>query len=902
MFYIRYALRNILRGGRWTGLAVLCIAAGVATVVALRSLGLAIGESLLDNVRIDNKGDLRVVKGSSSQFAALVPNDDRYFSAAELVRLTAWTVERGGRLSAFKDDVRQVAPVGANTVGRPSFISTFYIDPATYPPNYTIYALDPAGVPLQALFTGGNEIVISDNMAQTQGIRVGDSVTVSGTDQPFVVRGIVDSGNEAGIRNLFASFFGFAYISLDVAQATIRDTIRPNNVAIALASAPQTEGEYRRLEAEVRALGDERFGRPRIDTTYELLRRNDVIAEVLSNFIVVLGLGALLIGGVGIMNTMLVMVRRRTNEIAALKTFGLKSGQIGRLFFVEGLLLGLLGSMLGALLGVLLGGVVNQYGETFLQQDLPWRVYPQALAYGFVLGLLTTAVFSLAPILTALQVRPAQILRPNDVVLPRLGCLQTILLMLVVTLALGLIVGQIVSPTFNIADENMGDGRFGSAITPATPYISGVLGVAATLALLGVLVVLLWWVVYLIGKLPSFGQVRLRLALRNLSHQRVRTATTILALATGMFVLSVITFVGEGTRQLLELQLTRQAGGNVLAFPVAPSGLAGAGALAIDLAVANAPGILHRTTIGVDQAPLVAIDGVSTRFDPVNEADKELAAFVWGGLLVRESTNPRFYDEAIEIVAGRNLTPEDRGKRVAVVPYESAQTLGVQIGSRLTYSVNGIETDFEVIGMAGGAGGGGFFGTGGISIPPGSLGRAPLFTLYSFQVEPEHVNQVLVALSSIRIPPTYAVDVAFIDALASRFIDQFAAIPTVVGILSLVSAGVIMANTVALATLERRRQMGVLKAIGLKGRSVLQIMLIETMTITLTSALLGLLVSSLFLALLTALTQTPIPLPVRSQVLVLALLLVAALIGAVATFLSANLAVRERVMNVLRYD
>jgi ABC-type antimicrobial peptide transport system permease subunit len=902
MFYIRYALRNILRGGRWTGLAVLCIAAGVATVVALRSLGLAIGESLLENVRIDNKGDLRVVKGSSSQFAAFIPNDSRYFTAAEIVRLTAWTSGQGGRLSAFKDDVRQIAPLGADRVGRPSFISTFYIDPATYPPNYTIYALDPPGVPLRDLFTGGNEVVISDNMAEAQGIRVGDSVSVSGTDEAFVVRGIVDSGNEAGIRNLFASFFGFAYIPLEVAQVTIRDTIRPNNVAIALAQAPQSHDEYGRLEAEVRALGDAETGRLRIDTTEELLNRNDVIAEVLGNFIVVLGLGALLIGGVGIMNTMLVMVRRRTNDIAALKTFGLKSGQIARLFFVEGVLLGTAGSVLGAVLGVLMGGLVNQYGETFLQQDLPWRVYPQALAYGFLLGVLTTAIFSLAPILTALQVRPAQILRPNDLVLPRLGCFQTIALMVVVTVALGIIVGQIVSPTYIIAEENLAYGRYGRLFTPITPYISGVVGVAVTLGILGLLVLVLWWVVFFIGKLPSFGSVRLRLALRNLSHQRVRTATTILALATGMFALSVITFVGEGTRQLLELQLTRQAGGNVLAFPVAPSGLAGAGALAIDLAVASTEGIIHRTTIGVDQAPLVAIDGVSTRYDPVSEADKELAAFVWGGLLVRESANPHFYDDAIEIVAGRNLTPEDRGRRVAVVPYESAQTLGVQIGSRLTYSVSGIETDFEVVGMAGGAGGGGFFGTGGISIPPGSLNRSPLFTLYSFEVEPEHVNQVLVALSSIRIPPTYAVDVAFIDALASRFIDQFAAIPTVVGILSLVSAGVIMANTVALATLERRRQMGVLKAIGLKGRTVLQIMLLETMTITLTSALLGLLVSSLFLVLLTAITQTPIPLPARSQGLVLALLLVAALIGAAATFLSANLAVRERVMNVLRYD
>ena len=59
-FYFLYALRNIRRGGRWTTLAILCITAGVATVVALRSLGLAVGDTLTNNVRIEVKGDLLI--------------------------------------------------------------------------------------------------------------------------------------------------------------------------------------------------------------------------------------------------------------------------------------------------------------------------------------------------------------------------------------------------------------------------------------------------------------------------------------------------------------------------------------------------------------------------------------------------------------------------------------------------------------------------------------------------------------------------------------------------------------------------------------------------------------------------------------------------------------------------
>ncbi len=45
-FYLQYAFRNLWRSRRWSTFALFSVAAGVATVVALRSLGLAIGDSL----------------------------------------------------------------------------------------------------------------------------------------------------------------------------------------------------------------------------------------------------------------------------------------------------------------------------------------------------------------------------------------------------------------------------------------------------------------------------------------------------------------------------------------------------------------------------------------------------------------------------------------------------------------------------------------------------------------------------------------------------------------------------------------------------------------------------------------------------------------------------------------
>lgn len=925
-FYTNYAWRNIRRGGLWTALAIFSVAAGVATVVALRSLGLAIGDSLISNIAIDNKGDIRLTKGSFGDgFGASFGEESAAFTDAQIAAVRQWAAERNATVSVYVTgrggQVARVDDEGqADTAfGRPQFVTGYYIEPGQYPSNYTITAIEPEGVPIGELFTPELDVVISQNLAEQQNIAVGDRVRIGGTEAEFIVRGIVDTAEEAGISNLFAAFFGFTYLDIADARATIGDEIQPNTIAITFPDPITPEQAEAYEEALVLLTRDDE--RTQARTSYELLEGYQNISQVIADFIVVMGLGALLIGGVGIMNTMLVMVRRRTTEIAAVKTFGLKARQVAALFLAEGLLLGLLGSILGSVIGILLGGLVNQYGETFLQQRLVWRIYPEALVYGFVLGMVITVIFGLAPILTALRVRPGIILRPNETHIPRLGALQTIGLLLLVTVLIGLIVGQIIRPSVLLPAERSAS----IVISPLTPYIIGVIGVAFTLLFLGFLVMVLWVLVWLIGKLPSFGSVSLRLALRNLSTGRLRTATVLLALSAGMFALSSITFVGQGTRELLNLSLVNQLGGNVLAFPVSPGPLTAIGNLAINNALRDVPGVVARNSFNPYNADLVAVDGVPVP-DPLNDSDfnrrfnEDTAAdddgfdgppdanffdpavqayFQWDNFVVWQSNNPEVYQGLINVVAGRNLTPEDAGQPVLVGPVEG-RLLGIEVGSIITYRVGSRNYDIEVVGLSG-SGQNNVFGSG-VIVAPGVIDAQPSFQVYTFRIEDEGVNEALVNLSAIRVPPTFSLDVSFIDSFISRIIDQFAAIPTVVGLLSLAAAAVIMANAVALSTLERRRQIGILKAVGLKAGRVLRVMLIETVLVALLSAIIGIGLSSVFVTLFTGLSGTPIPLPADARLTAVALIVVAVLIGVVATFLSANVAVRERVMNVLRYE
>jgi putative ABC transport system permease protein len=175
------------------------------------------------------------------------------------------------------------------------------------------------------------------------------------------------------------------------------------------------------------------------------------------------------------------------------------------------------------------------------------------------------------------------------------------------------------------------------------------------------------------------------------------------------------------------------------------------------------------------------------------------------------------------------------------------------------------------------------------------------YSVNVIQVDSQYVNEVLLNLSSV--PGILRVDVTFIDGLIRRLVDQLAAIPTVVGILSLLAAAVIMANTVALSILERRRQIGILKAIGLKRNRVLRIILLENTIVGLLGGLLGIGLSSLGVSILTAIgAGIAIPIPSEGRLITVGLIVAAIVIAWIATLLSARVAVREKVLKVLRYE
>jgi ABC-type antimicrobial peptide transport system permease subunit len=891
LFYFRHAANNLRHSGHWTTFAVFCVAAGVATVVALRSLGLAINDSLISNLRQVNHGDINVTNlNNVGPFTFSFQRGDyetQIINPDSVNWVRQWAAQNNAKISPYAVVSNiQFTPFSVEKPGAPQFATSFLIDPQTFDISEAITALDPAGVPLKDLFTGGHEVVMSRNLADAQHLKVGDAVRVSNSDEPFILRGIVATETESSINNVLASFFGFAYFDMSQAS-TLQLNPNPNTISIVL---PDNA-----TEEEISSAADQIFAQRQfrdMNATPWLLQRNKEIADLIGRFIVTMGLGAMLIGGVGIMNTMLVLVGRRTMEIAALKTFGLKGRQIAALFVSEAFLLGAIGSVLGVIAGLGLSGAVNAFGETFLQQRLPWRLHPDAMLYGVVLGMVVTLVFGVLPVLMAANVRPAIVLRPNETHIPRASIIQILIALSFVVIVLGIVTGQIIGPAI--------DAIFPRINPPPNPTAVGIVMVALVLIVLALLTGVMWGVVWLIGHLPTFGQVDMRLALRNLSSRRVRTATTLLALAAGMFALSAITYFGLGAREIIRFQFAQTLGGNVVVIPLVPRQIAQP---VVKTLLATQNSVEYDTLLNITLARITVVDG-----EPI-KIEGKFKNFPLS-ILTRDTDNPALTSGPL--LEGRDLTAEDRGKDVIVLTqqnaigglvqgFESLDDLGVKVGSNIQLQMGGRRHNFEVVGIVGTAS----RFTPSIAnayIPPEVNGLTN--SGYQFnvvQVQPDQLDTFLTNMS--KVPLVFALDVSFIDGLLKRLIDQLAAIPTIVGILSLLAAAVIMANTVSLTMLERRQQIGVLKVLGLNRKRVLWVVLLENTVIGLLGGVIGIGISSLGVTIMTAIgTGFGVPIPGDATLITVGLVLASVVIAWISTLLSTRVAIREKVARILRYE
>lgn len=493
-FYLTHSWNDLRIGGRRTLFALLCIAAGVAAVVSLQTLGAMIEHSFTANIQELNRGDIRLLapgSGPNRKSRNDIRFDERYLESAGsgVIAFTENAIRAFEQAVRLRDEDAELTyrylsphnPLAGTFLETPDGskpILAMFLEIDSYPVYGEVRTMD--GRLIQDVMNEPTDIVVSDNAAEDHNLKVGDQITVLSSDTPLTIRGIVDRQAEALTENFaFVTLVGFYYI--DTSAVPLFDEI-PNDSAYA-------DEIFIKLSKDdpesVRAIGralERQFPFVSVVTSTDLRERNSQITGAINDLVLLMGLVSLLIGGIGIVNTMLVIVARRMTEIAVLKTIGLRARQVTILFLVEAIVLGIVGSLIGCILGIGLSYFI-QRSDVLFGTRLEWVLSGDALIRGFILGVLVTAVFGFLPTLIAGQIRPGNVLRPSTSQLPGAGVAQLLVALVVICAALGLIVWSIlgggVSPNADRIESILSvalafgliTGIGGAAIMPGLPAI-----------------------------------------------------------------------------------------------------------------------------------------------------------------------------------------------------------------------------------------------------------------------------------------------------------------------------------------------------------------------------------------------------------------------------------------------
>ncbi|MDB4918010.1 MAG: putative rane protein [Gemmatimonadetes bacterium] len=143
------------------------------------------------------------------------------------------------------------------------------------------------------------------------------------------------------------------------------------------------------------------------ETEFNLTQAIDQLRDFLS----VIGLVALLLGGIGVASGVNAFVMRKIDTVAILRCLGASSAQVLTIYLVQAVVMGLIGAAFGAVIGVGLQLGLPYVLKDFLPVDVQISLEPRALLTGMLVGVWVALIFAMKPLIALRNVSPLQTLR-----------------------------------------------------------------------------------------------------------------------------------------------------------------------------------------------------------------------------------------------------------------------------------------------------------------------------------------------------------------------------------------------------------------------------------------------------------------------------------------------------------
>jgi putative ABC transport system permease protein len=388
-FVLRMAMREIRASWQRLLFFFICIAIGVGSIVALRSL--------IQSVRVALAGEARTLLGGD-----VVVNTNRAWTPVVLDRLAA--EQQAGRVTARLDTAEiptMVRPAD------PSVPGARMVELKAVGPGFPLYGeLTLQDGPYSHATLAGRGALVRPELLTQFNLDVGDAIQIG--REPFEIRGVITA--EPGRR--IGAFTLGPRVIIDRAdlEATGLMTFGSRISYQQVLRVPEPVADE--LTEELR----EAFANEFVNVRW-YRRTEDQMGENLTraeNYLSLVGLVVLILGGIGVSSVTRVFVQQKVRSIAILKCIGSSSRQMLAIYMTQVLVLGIAGSVLGvALAAAVMAAVPSFVGDLVELWKVDFGLTPSAVLQGLAIGLLVSMLFSFVPLLEVRHVKPSLLLRQD---------------------------------------------------------------------------------------------------------------------------------------------------------------------------------------------------------------------------------------------------------------------------------------------------------------------------------------------------------------------------------------------------------------------------------------------------------------------------------------------------------
>jgi putative ABC transport system permease protein len=774
---------------------VLAVAAGVGSLTGVRSFSGAFRTMLLKEARTLMAADLTVRTFD-------LPRPDQL----EVIRRLEAAGVRTTRVT------ETLSMMASKNVADPVLVSVKAVDPAVYP-FYGSVRMEPGG-PLASQLTD-NAVAISDDLLLRLHVRVGDAVRLGGLDLKVAAVVTMEPDRLSGSLNVGPRVM----ITRDTLERS--GLIQPGSRSAQRFLFKLPEGgpgvtEVRRRLGRVfqrSLIADYRETHPLITRA---LNRS-------TRFLSMVSLVAMIVGALGVAMAIQGHLKQKMDTIAVMKAVGAQSGDIMRIYVVQTLMLAVTGSLLGIGIGAAVQGIFPELISRYLplRPELGWDWF--ASIQGLAIGVLSTLLFTVPPLLSIRDIRPVVILR-RDMAEAK-GSLKDRWEQAKLSVA----VGAVILLCIGAIAAWLAGGSLESSTRMGLIFVGGLIGSLAALS--GVAWLLLYGLRAFIRRSPWRLPSTLRHGISNLYRPGNQAPAVLVALGIGvMFTLTIYLVQRSILTELVNS---------------APPGMPNVFLINITererlplLALLNRqPGVEEKPQlVAAVPAKLVSIDNRATeKLFPDGPARRYVQprAVTWA------DEKPPY----TEVIAGAWWTQRPAETMVSIDD-DAAQILHLKPGARLEFNASGRVIVARVAAI---------HRTESVRpgrniefvLSPGALDGLPLLYFGGVRIKPNSVAGLQRAAYE-KFPTVSVINVADVVETIQQVVDQIGVVIRFVSGFAILAGAIILASSVAGTRFRRVREVVILKTLGAKRRRVAGIFSVEFLILGAVAGLMGSLLASGF--------------------------------------------------------